>query len=329
MGRRFVLTAERPRAVRDSSAADCTESDLARVHAAGAQLPAIRLPMREFEVLPGGLTNRNYRFVDAAGLEAVARISEPDTALLAIDRDAEYRNASAAAALGVGPAVLGYAAGSGVSVVEWINGRTFEALDLDDAQTLSRVAAACRLLHSGPAFASDFDMFAIQRRYLDLVRSHGYRLPAGYESHQPTIERIEAAMSVHPLPIVPCHNDLLAANIMDDGRQLWLIDYEYAGNNDPCFELGNIASEAHLSHDRLRELVAAYFGHDSSSLYARARLFALMSNYGWTLWASIQDSVSEVDFDFWAWGLEKYDRAVAELGSAELSYLISEVQQVH
>jgi thiamine kinase-like enzyme len=172
-------------------------------------------------------------------------------------------------------------------------------------------------------------MFAIQRRYLKLVQLHGYRIPSDYTDHLPAVQLIQAAMDVHPQPIVACHNDVLAANIMDDGQRLWLIDYEYAGNNDPCFELGNIASEAHLSHDRLRELVGSYFGRESDALYARARLFALMSNYGWTLWAAIQDSVSPVDFDFWAWGLEKYDRAIAEFASAELSQLISAVQQIN
>ena len=54
-----------------------------------------------------------------------------------------------------------------------------------------------------------------------------------------------------------------------------------------------------------------------------------MSNYGWTLWAAIQDSVSPVEFDFWAWGLEKYDRAVEQFASAELSQLISDVQHVN
>ena len=324
-----MLTAERPSAVRASSAASCAAADLERLVAAGEDLPAIRLPLREFEALPGGLTNRNYRFVDGSGLQAVARISEPDTALLAIDRDAEFRNASLAASLGVGPAVLGYAAGRGVSVVEWIDGRTFEPSDLDDSANLTRLAATCRVLHSGPPFAGDFDMFEIQRRYLDLVRRHGYRMPTDYEAQQLVIDQIESALAMHPQHAVPCHNDLLAANIMDDGERLWLIDYEYAGNNDPCFELGNIASEAHLSHDRLRELVSLYFGRDSAHLYARARLFALMSNYGWTLWASIQDSVSDMDFDFWAWGLEKYDRASAELGSPELSQLIGDVQQVN
>ena len=324
-----MLTAERPRAVRTISAARSLDDDRDRLEAAIDAMPAVTLPLQVFEPLPGGLTNRNYRFVDAAGVQAVARISEPASALLAIDRDAEFRNASIAAAHGVGPRVVGYAAGKGVSVVEWIDGRTFEAADLDDSATLTRLAEACRRLHSAPAFVHDFDMFAIQGRYLRLVREHGYRMPADYESYLPVVAKIQAAMAAYPLPTVPCHNDLLAANIMDDGAQLWLIDYEYAGNNDPCFELGNIASEANLSHERLDELVALYFGHESRCLSARARLFALMSNYGWTLWAAIQDSVSDVDFDFWAWGLEKYDRAAAEFASADLSRLISAVQQIN
>ena len=324
-----MLTAERPRAVRPSPAAISPVDDRARLEAAAASMPAVSLPLREFEPLPGGLTNRNYRFVDGAGMPAVARISEASTALLAIDREAEYRNASIAAEHGVGPAVLGYAPGQGVSVVEWITGRTFEAADLDDSATLARLADVCRRLHSAPAFATDFDMFAIQRRYRAIVAERGFRIPDDYDDFAPAVERVAAAMAVRPLPRVPCHNDLLAANIMDDGQRLWLIDYEYAGNNDPCFELGNIASEAHLTHDRLDELVASYFGHESPTLSARARLYALMSNYGWTLWAAIQDTVSDVDFDFWAWGLEKYDRAVAGFRSADLSRLITAAQHVN
>ena len=54
---------------------------------------------------------------------------------------------------------------------------------------------------------------------------------------------------------MPCNNDLLAGNFIDDGGKIWLIDYEYSGNNDPCFELGNIWSEANLSLEQLEELV--------------------------------------------------------------------------
>ena len=125
---------------------------------------------------------------------------------------------------------------------------------------------------------------------------------------------------------VPCHNDLLAENLLLDdgagGERVRIIDYEYAGNNDPCFELGNIWSEATLPAPLLDVLVTAYFGRPRPVQVARARLFGLVSKYGWTLWASIQDGSSPLDFDFWSWGMEKYDRAVAEFDGPELAGLL-------
>jgi thiamine kinase-like enzyme len=170
-------------------------------------------------------------------------------------------------------------------------------------------------------------MFALQRRYLDLVMSRGFRLPASYLDFLPTVAEIHDAMAAQDEDTVPCHNDLLAANIMRSEDQLWFIDYEYAGNGDPCFELGNLASESHLSDERLAELVALYYGKETVGKFARAKLFGLMSNYGWTLWAAIQDSTSEINFDFWAWGMDKYERALDLLRSPRLAQLISDVQQ--
>jgi thiamine kinase-like enzyme len=117
------------------------------------------------------------------------------------------------------------------------------------------------------------------------------------------------------------------ANFIDDGETIYIIDYEYSGNNDPYFELGNLWSECHLSLDQLEELVTAYDGAYSRGHVARARLWGLMSQYGWTLWASIQDATSAIDFDFWSWGMEKYERAEATLGGADLERLLSDAAQ--
>lgn len=291
------------------------------------RLPSLAGTQRLLERLTGGLTNRNYHVTTADGAEYVARFSAPKSALLAIDRDAEYRNSTLAAQVGVGPDVIEYAPDGGVLLVKWIAGRTFEDADLDDPRQLERIAAACRRLHGGPRFVSDFDMFEVQRRYLAIVQESGFRLPEDYLSFEPLVRRIESVLRASARQTVPCHNDLLAANIMDDGDRLWFIDYEYAGNNDECFELGNIWSEAALEPDRLEHLVAAYFGAPSPVQTARARLFGLMAKYGWTLWASIQDAVSDVDFDFWQWGMAKYVRAREEFRSPELEQLIETIEE--
>ncbi len=168
-------------------------------------------------------------------------------------------------------------------------------------------------------------MFEIQRGYLEIVHARDLRLPERYEEFEPHVAAIRDAFAVRPEPTVPCNNDLLAENFMLTPAGLRLIDYEYSGNNDPCFELGNIWSESNLSLDQLEQLVASYYGGPARDKVARARLWGLMSKYGWTLWASIQDGVSAIDFDFWAWGLEKYDRAVEEFESPAFEQLLDEV----
>jgi thiamine kinase-like enzyme len=277
--------------------------------------------------LPGGLTNQNYKVVAASGRQAVVRLSAAQSQLLAIDRDAEHANSVAAASAGVAPRVLAYLPDQRALVIDWIDGRALTTADLDDAPTLGRVAAACRTLHAGPRFSSEFDMVVLQQRYLELVISRGYRLPITYLDLLPRVAAIGNALALWPLPTVPCHNDLLAANIMDDGEQIWFIDFEYSGNADPCFELGDLWSETGLPPDRLEVLVEAYFGKPSRTMIARTRLYGLLANYGWTLWASIQAATSAVDFDFWSWGLEKYERAAAELGGPHVAGLIADVQQ--
>jgi thiamine kinase-like enzyme len=221
--------------------------------------------------------------------------------------------------------VVDYLPGAGLMVVGLIDGRAFTDDDLRHGGHLGRVATACRQLHEGPRFVNDFDMFRIQRHYLEVVQERGFRLPPRYLEFLPAVERIRAAFAVRPEPTVPCNNDLLAGNFIDDGDRLWLIDYEYSGNNDACFELGNIWSEAALTLEQLDELMEEYDGTLLRHRVARARLWGLMSKYGWTLWAAIQDSVSTFDFDFWEWGMEKYDRAVAEFDGSGFDALLEEV----
>jgi thiamine kinase-like enzyme len=141
--------------------------------------------------------------------------------------------------------------------------------------------------------------------------------------------RLHGAMAARDEGTVPCNNDLLAENFIDVGNGFRLIDYEYSGMNDACFELGNVWSESNLSLAQLDELVAHYYGAHQVNKVARARLWGLMSKYGWTLWASIQDGVSDIDFDFWAWGMEKYERAVAEFDGPDFDSLIDDVQRAN
>jgi len=276
--------------------------------------------------LSGGLTNRNYRVSTPDGT-FVARISDNSSELLAIDRDCEYRNAVAAAAAGAGPPVVEYRPEDSLLVIGYIEGRTLGADDVAAADNIPRIAQACRRLHSGQRFGNDFDMFAIQRRYHQVAKSRGFRIPAGYDDLLPQFRAAEQALAAKAAEPVPCHNDLLAANLIDDGDRIWLIDYELSGNNDACFELGNIGAEANLAPDALTELVTAYYGQPRRSKIARARLLGEVGRYGWTLWGAIQNAVSPIDFDFWSWAMERFEGAAACFTARGFTSLLEETQR--
>jgi thiamine kinase-like enzyme len=280
----------------------------------------------DVEPLPGGLTNENYKVTTDQGAYVV-RISGKDTSLLAIDRENEVHNTIAAAETGVGAPFVAALPEHDALVLEFLDGETMSSEELRRGTRLGEVARACRRLHAGRPFLHDFDMFAIQPGYLAIVRDRGFRLPDRYEEFEPQIRALEAAMRVRPEPKVPCNNDLLAENFIEVEGELRLIDYEYSGNNEPSFELGNVWSESNLSLDQLEELVAHYYGRPLRNKIARARLWGLMSKYGWTLWGSIQDGVSDLDFDFWEWAMEKYVRAVEELDGPQFEQLLADVRR--
>jgi thiamine kinase-like enzyme len=290
------------------------------------QTQSLAAKPRTVRALPGGLTNRNYRVTTPDG-SFVARISIDGSELLAIDRDVEYRNSVTAAAAGAGAPVVEYRPQDRLLVLGFLEGRTLEAADVAAAGTLPRIAAACRRLHAGGRFGNDFDMFDIQRRYLSVARSRGFRVPDGYDDLLPRFTATEKALAVRAEGTVPCHNDLLPANFIDDGERIWLIDYELSGNNDACFELGNIAAEAGLSGEALAELVTAYYGRPRRSRIARARLLGLAGMYGWTLWGAIQNGASPLDFDFWAWAMERFEGAARGFTAAGFAALLEDVQR--
>ncbi len=146
----------------------------------------------------------------------------------------------------MGAQVVDYRPDLGMLVIGFLPGTALENETSRTRACCRGRPTPCRRLHAGPRFIGDFDMFARQAAYLATVREHGFALPDD-------VRRPRAAVGAGPpragrraAATVPCNNDLLAGNFIDDGERVWLIDYEYSGNNDACFELGNTWTECEL-----------------------------------------------------------------------------------
>jgi len=277
------------------------------------------------ELLSGGLTNTNYKAI-VDGKPYFVRVPGESTELLAIDRKNEHFNSKAAAETGVGPQVLYHLPEFDVMVLEFIEGKTMSKDALKAPGMPTRMSQAIKQLHAGPRFLTDFNMFRLTEYYLKICAERSIPVPDGYIERMPIVEQIENAMSVNPLPTVPCNNDLLGENYIDDGNSLRLIDYEYSGNNDPCFELGNTCQEMEFDEARIQEVCAAYFGSVSAGKIARMKLNMIMSDVGWGLWAAIQANISKIEYDFWGWAIERWGRAVEKMDSTEFPAWLDDVQ---
>jgi thiamine kinase-like enzyme len=288
------------------------------------QIPALAGRPRQLEELSGGLTNRNVKITTPDAVY-VARCTDTSTNLLAIDRDAEYHNSVAAERAGVGAPVIDYRPDLGILLLGYLAGKTLCNNDFQRPGVLAKVAAGCRALHTGPRFRGRFDMFERQPQYLKTALDNGFKIPSDYLQHADAFGRIREALTATDQTTVPCNNDLLAENFIEDGDRVWIIDYEYSGNNDPCFELGNIWSECGLSTEQLDELVTAYYGRRLRHKTARAHLQGIVAKYGWTLWGCIQSASSALEVDFWSWAMERYEAAVAEFKNPNFARLLDDV----
>jgi thiamine kinase-like enzyme len=272
---------------------------------------------QELEILPiaEGRTNRNFRV--AVGDETFfLRLSEKSTELLGIDRTAEQDSARAAAEAGVGPEVFVYLPELGCLVTRWIDAEALSEGDLEREEVLTPVVEAIKAIHAGPALAWTFDPFRIVEDYRRISEERGVAVPDAFDPAHEKASRIEAAFASDPMPIRPCHNDLLEANfLLRDGR-VWVVDHEYAGMGDPFFDLGNVSINHELTPDEDEALLAAYEGSARPDRLARLQLMRVVSDFREAMWGVLQQGISTLDVDFVAYAGEHFDRLLANASTS-------------
>jgi thiamine kinase-like enzyme len=258
-----------------------------------------------FEVLGGGITNHNLKITRPEGTY-VLRISGKNTALLGIDRSVEVEATRAAAAVGVGPEVVDFVEPEGWLVTRFLEGEIPPLERMREPETLRRVAGALRAVHSGPPVHGRFDVFQIVEDYRTAAFEGGGTVPPAYVWARQVARRIEHIRRAAPER--PCHNDLLNANFIDDGRRLRIVDWEYAGMGDVFFDLANFAVNHGLDPDDRQRFLQAYFGAVASEHRRVLELMRFMSDFREAMWGVVQAAVSELDFDFAAYADEHFAR---------------------
>jgi len=273
--------------------------------------------------LGGGITNRNFK-VEVEGSAYVLRMGGARTGLLGIDRAVEYAAGQRAWEVGVGPEVVAFVPEEGWLVARFIDGRPISVDQMRRPEVLARVAAALRAFHEAAPIPGRFDAVAVVDAYRDQAEAHGVEVPDEFDEARQVASRIAHARANPPL--VPCHNDLLNANFLDDGS-IRIVDWEYAGMGNRFFDLGNFSVNQGFSVEDDRRLLEAYFGEARGADLAALRLMRFMSDFREAMWGVLQSGISDLDFDFMGYAgkhfarLEKtasepaFEDYLAELGS--------------
>jgi len=258
--------------------------------------------------LVGGITNRNY-LVCNGGRRFVVRLGS-DIPVHHISRANEVAASRAAHAAGLSPAVIHHQ--PGIMLLDYIDAKPLSAEDIRRPAMMARVVRLVRSCHRdvGRHFRGSAAIFWV----FHVVRDYAAALEAGGSRHTPLLRSFldiaeQLEQEAGPFEIAFGHNDLLAANFLDDGERLWLIDWDYAGFNTPLFDLGGLASNNEFSEAQEAAMLEAYFEAPvSDDLNRRYQAMKCASLLRETMWSMVSEIHSDIDFDYSSYTSENLRR---------------------
>jgi thiamine kinase-like enzyme len=236
---------------------------------------------------------------------------------LGVDRRNEIACHQAAALRGLAPEIVHHE--RGLLVTQFVEGRTLDPVTIRVPAMLPRLAALLGHLHAGWDVLTGevlyFCAFQTVRTYAQTAKKLSATLPPDID---PILEDITAlARRIAPFRPVPCHNDMMSANVIDDGNRLWLVDWEYGGAGHPLFDLAHASTVGGMNLEEQRALVEAYPGQLPQAGLAEFEIFRIAALLRESLWSTIQTVASTIEFDYAGYArenLEAYRAARAALG---------------
>lgn len=227
-------------------------SDPFSAAAAISRIPRIEPAKARYRALGGGLSNRSW-LVETEDRKLVLRLDGSRAGAPGVDRRTELAVLEQAARQGLAPNVVYADADAGILIYEYLAGRCWTRADLESEANLEALARLLRRVHSLPRSGVPFDASGAAARYAGLIRGDEALAAIGRRCRE-----IVASIPP-PAEAACCHNDVVAANVIATPA-LRLIDWEYACDNDPLFDLASLIGYHDLGAGQKGMLLRAYAG---------------------------------------------------------------------
>lgn len=258
----------------------------------------------------GGLSNKNFKVLAPSGDTFVLRIPGVASEGM-VERSNEMINGRIGCELGINPPILYFDETTGIKLAEYIkNAETLSGGSIQRMSNMNRVAEILKALHhSKVRLANEFNVFSEIGKYEKLLAKAGGEMYAGNERIREKIFELEHRLNRLGVEVQPCHNDLLYENFLkdEDGR-MYLIDWEYAGMNDPMADIAALFVEADFSEENADYMLDRYFEGDvPPNAKPKIFIYGILWDYLWSIWTCIKEAKGD---DFGSYGLDRYNRAV-------------------
>lgn len=264
----------------------------------------------------GGLSNKNFK-VEMEGEKYVLRVPGNGSEGM-VNRSFEEENSFKASNLGVNPPVRYFNSKTGIKLVDFIKGaETLNGGTIQRHDNLRQVAQILKTLHTSKIrFNNDFNVFLEILSYEKLLEQAGGKMYEGYDRLRADFFALEEKLNAYGVSLKPCHNDLVAENfVKSDNGQIYLIDWEYSGMNDPLWEFAALFVENDFSEESQDYFLHQYYG-DAIPEHTREKItiYIILQDVLWSIWTCIKEAAGD---DFGSYGPDRYDRAKRLLKTIE------------
>lgn len=261
----------------------------------------------------GGLTNHTYHVYYGNDQEVVVRIPGDGTEKM-IMRDNERVSTQLACNLGIDAKCI-YFDSKGYKVTEYIeDAETMSAETIKAPEIIRQVARIYQTLHScGVDTQVPFEVFDMASSYEKIINDNHVSMYDDYDEVKQEVMKIKNEIDAeYGRRLVPCHNDPLCENWVLGKKQLYLIDWEYAGMDDRFWDLADISIESGYSEKEDACLLESYLGCEPSSFdWKHFYASKIYVDYLWALWAKARVPFDGQSMEDWA--AERYFRLIENI----------------
>ena len=269
-----------------------------------------------------GITNINFE-VNVDKNKYFLSMPYSKSELLNIDYRNKYYNNKICGEMNISPRVIHFIESDNLLVTEFIKTKTTSLAMFQSSKGIEQLVKNIKLMHNANPFLKNFNMFSQISFYQNILKKD--YLPKKLFKYVNSISTLKQKLYIPNDKLVPCHNDLLVENLLYKDNQIFIVDFDYSGNNDPCFELGNLSVEMEFDDEQVNKLVRSYYGEINENIISRVNLQGVVSDIGWSLWSYVQAKNANLNFDYSTHAIYRLERAINKMESKEYQLWINNI----